>query len=88
VAPGGRLVFCTCSFLRIEGENVVEEFLAEDSTFTMVTARDVFGTTRAERVATENGHYLRTWRTGMAPEADAMDGFFAAVLRRAKPLPS
>jgi 16S rRNA (cytosine967-C5)-methyltransferase len=84
VAPGGRLIYCTCSFLTIEGESVVEEFLATDSIFTIVTARDVLGGTRAEHVATKDGRYLRTWRTGFASESDGMDGFFAAVLRRKK----
>jgi 16S rRNA (cytosine967-C5)-methyltransferase len=86
IAPGGRLIYCTCSFLSIEGEGVVEEFLAAHSLFTIVTARDVLGGRRAERVATQDGRYLRTWRTGFASEGDGMDGFFAAVLRRKKPL--
>jgi hypothetical protein len=52
-----------------------------------VTARDVLGRARTEGVATRDGKYLRTWRFGEGapdPGAEAMDGFFAAVLRRAR----
>jgi 16S rRNA (cytosine967-C5)-methyltransferase len=108
VAPGGRLVFATCSFLAIEGEQIIDAFLASDSGFALVTARDVLGRARTERIATADGRYVRTWRTdpslpseaspntrASAPESDSrwttpgddgIDGFFAAVLRRTKPL--
>jgi 16S rRNA (cytosine967-C5)-methyltransferase len=92
VAPGGRLVYATCSFLAIEGERIVEAFLAADgrvagagapdAAFQLVTARDVLGRARTERVATADGRYLRTWRGEGDGSPDGMDGFFAAVLRR------
>jgi 16S rRNA (cytosine967-C5)-methyltransferase len=87
VAPHGRLVYATCSFLPSEGEVAVDFFLSEHPDFTLVTARDVLGRARTEGVATRDGKYLRTWRFdegapagGVAP----MDGFFAAVLRRTR----
>ncbi|MGH7293447.1 MAG: RsmB/NOP family class I SAM-dependent RNA methyltransferase [Polyangiaceae bacterium] len=86
VGPHGRLVFATCSFLPSEGEVAVEFFLSGHPDFTLVTARDVLGRARSEPVASRDGKYLRTWRfDGHADGGDeGMDGFFAAVLRRAR----
>jgi 16S rRNA (cytosine967-C5)-methyltransferase len=87
VAPHGRLVYATCSFLPSEGEVAVEFFLSEHPDFTLVTARDVLGRARTEGVATRDGKYLRTWRfdePSAEGRVDVMDGFFAAVLRRAR----
>lgn len=86
VAPKGRIVYATCSFLRREGEAVFEDFLAADGRFDLVTARDVLGRARSEAIATADGRYLRTWRFGLEP-APRMDGFFAAVARRKVPSP-
>ncbi len=84
VAPRGRIVYATCSFLRREGEDVLERFLADDPRFSLVTARDVLGRARTESIATPDGRYLRTWRFDGSPDGgDAgMDGFFAGVARR------
>lgn len=86
VAPHGRLVFATCSFLPSEGEVGVDFFLSERPDFALVTARDVLGRARTERVATGDGKYLRTWRFDGTPDGgdEGMDGFFAAVVRRAR----
>ncbi|HEY6463861.1 MAG TPA: hypothetical protein VIY73_27010, partial [Polyangiaceae bacterium] len=86
VAPHGRLVYATCSFLPSEGELAVDFFLSQHPDYTLVTARDVLGRARTERVATADGKYLRTWRFDGTPDGgDAgMDGFFAAVLRRSR----
>ncbi len=92
VAPKGRLVYATCSFLKREGEEVFECFLADDARFGLVTARDVLGRSRTEAIATPDGRYLRTWRFGSAepggegavrPDGGStgMDGFFAGVAR-------
>ncbi len=85
VAPHGRLVYATCSFLPSEGELGVDFFLSERPDFGRVTVRDVLGRKRTEPVATRDGRYLRTWRFDGTPDGgDAgMDGFFAAVMRRA-----
>jgi 16S rRNA (cytosine967-C5)-methyltransferase len=71
VAPGGRLVYATCSFLAIEGERIVEGFLQENPEFRLVTARDVLGRSDAFGARTADA------------AAEGMDGFFAAVFRRA-----
>jgi 16S rRNA (cytosine967-C5)-methyltransferase len=72
VAPNGRLVYATCSFLPSEGEVAVDFFLSERPDFTLVTARDVLGRARTEGVATADGG------------DEGMDGFFAAAMRRTK----
>ncbi|MGH7269008.1 MAG: RsmB/NOP family class I SAM-dependent RNA methyltransferase [Polyangiaceae bacterium] len=85
VAPRGRLIYATCSFLRREGEDLLDRFFAQDPTFSLVSARDVLGRAKSEAIATKDGRYLRTWRLDGAPDGgDAgMDGFFAGVARRA-----
>jgi len=85
VAPRGRLVYATCSFLPSEGERQTEAFFAGHPEFSLVTVRDVLGRARTEPFATADGKYLRTWRLDGAPDGgDAgMDGFFASVARRA-----
>jgi 16S rRNA (cytosine967-C5)-methyltransferase len=86
VAPNGRLVYATCSFLPSEGEVAVDFFLSEHPDFALVTTRDVLGRARTDGVATPDGRYLRTWRFDGTRDGgdDGMDGFFAAVMRRSK----
>lgn len=85
VAPGGRLIYATCSFLRREGEEVVARFLASHPAFKVMTVRDVFGRARSQAFTDETGTYLRTWRgeeATVTAGGAAVDGFFAAVLRK------
>lgn len=86
VAPHGRLVFATCSFLPSEGERAVDRFLREHPDFGAVSARDVLGRARTDAIASRDGWYLRTWLFDGAADGgdDGMDGFFAAVVRRVK----
>jgi|SRR5579859_3448596 len=92
VAPHGRLVYATCSFLPSEGEVAVEFFLSQNPDFALVTAREVLGRARSDGIATADGRFLRTWRFDGARSGeladvaapDRMDGFFAAVLRRTR----
>jgi 16S rRNA (cytosine967-C5)-methyltransferase len=83
VAPRGRLVYATCSFLRREGEDIVERFLADQGSFSPVTVRDVLGRARTQAIATVDGRYLRTWRFDGSVDGgdEGMDGFFGAVMR-------
>ena len=83
VAPGGKLVYCTCSLEPEEGEQQIAQFLAENPEFqrSPVTAADVGGV--AEWV-TPLGD-LRTLPSHLpleAPYKSGMDGFYAARLVR------
>ncbi|HLK37299.1 MAG TPA: RsmB/NOP family class I SAM-dependent RNA methyltransferase [Polyangiaceae bacterium] len=85
VSPGGRLVYAVCSFLPSEGERAVQEFVGRKG-WVAVTARDVLGRARTEGLTDDAGRCLRTWRFDGRPDGgdDGMDGFFAAVFRRAR----
>ncbi|NYT79400.1 RsmB/NOP family class I SAM-dependent RNA methyltransferase [Alcaligenaceae bacterium] len=78
VAPGGRLVYGTCSILPEENEDQVALFLAENPEFTQIDAGKIV----AERCKnlTDQGLNLK-----MRPDVHGTDGFFAAVFERAKP---
>jgi 16S rRNA (cytosine967-C5)-methyltransferase len=76
VAPGGILVYAVCTFDRIEGEDVVREFLARHPRFKLEPPVQVPGGAAWDRVIGGDG-FLRTW-----PHRDDADGFFAARLRR------
>lgn len=78
VAPGGRLVYATCSLLPEENERQIEAFLAENADFTLLDASKIVRD-RCENL-TLPGPYL-----SLRPDRHATDGFFAAALERAKP---
>jgi 16S rRNA (cytosine967-C5)-methyltransferase len=75
VAPGGRLVYATCSVLREENDGVVERFLGERPDFVVMPLKEIWGKERAARLGDET--FLR-----LLPHVHDTDGFFAAVLRR------
>jgi 16S rRNA (cytosine967-C5)-methyltransferase len=79
VAPGGRLVYATCSLLRAENEAVAEAFdAAQGSGFERVPAAQALADAHVESAADlDQGGYLRLW-----PHRHHTDGFFAAVWRR------
>jgi 16S rRNA (cytosine967-C5)-methyltransferase len=74
VAPGGVLVYATCSTSTEENEAVIENFLTQRHDFVLENGRDLFPD--AAELFTGQGLF-RTW-----PHRHAMDGFFAARLRR------
>lgn len=76
VAPGGRLIYATCSFARAECEDVVAALVQKNPQLRPVTVREVLGRRKTEGLTDETGTVLRTW-----PDVAEMDGFFAAVLR-------
>jgi len=77
VAPGGRLIYATCTMLRAENEAVVEVLLAEHPDLELMPAKMVWGKERADAICDPSGSYLK-----VDPAVHGTDGFFAAVLRR------
>jgi 16S rRNA (cytosine967-C5)-methyltransferase len=75
--PGGRLVYGTCSPLREENEAIVEAFVAAHPDFRVVPAKDVLA--RVGVKIPGAGTYLRLY-----PHVHETDGFFAAVMEKAK----
>ena len=77
VRSGGRILYCVCSLLPEEGEEIVRQFLkARD---VLVQPLDVEGLGLDPRWLTEEGG-LRL-RPDYWPELGGMDGFYAAVLK-------
>ncbi len=76
--PGGRLVYATCSPLREENEEVVEQFLAGNPLFTQISAPDILARRGidVQHDASQKALRLYTHRHNT-------DSFFAAVLERA-----
>jgi len=75
VAPGGRLIYATCSVCPQENEDQLSAFLERRADFEIVPLSQVLPD-RAERIG--DGEVLR-----LRPELHGTDGFFAAVLQRA-----
>jgi 16S rRNA (cytosine967-C5)-methyltransferase len=85
LAPGGRLIYSTCSLEPEENEQVVEAVLAAAKDVRIVPMAEVLGgmdtlTPEALAMLTSTavrGEYLRT-----LPGVHACDGFFAAVIEK------
>jgi len=77
VKPGGRLIYGTCSILRQENEEVVQGFLSRHPEYALVPAETRLPASAGPPL-TRDG-YLR-----LLPHLHGTDGFFGAILVRAK----
>lgn len=79
LAPGGRLVFCTCSLLPVEGEHQVTAALKRHAGLQVIAADAAGLGGDASWQSAEGGLRLRPdfW-----PDLGGIDGFYMAVLSR------
>jgi 16S rRNA (cytosine967-C5)-methyltransferase len=84
LAPGGRVIYSTCSLEREENEDVVEQALKEGPSLSLLDCRTELDRLRSTGALTwpdpaslTSGPYLRT-----IPGIHPCDGFFAAILER------
>ena len=77
LAPGGRLVYATCSLEPEENEQVVESVLAATSGCRLVGREELAAELPKIALLIDERDYFHT-----RPDLDGMDGFFAAVSTR------
>jgi 16S rRNA (cytosine967-C5)-methyltransferase len=77
VAPGGRLIFVTCSLLRAEGEGVMDDIEAAHPELEPVNLAEIYDRAYIERFVRSAPHRVR-----LLPHLHDTDGFFVSVLRR------
>jgi len=77
LAPGGRLIFATCSLLRAEGETLLDGVEADHPELEPVNLAEIYDRAYVERFERSAPHRLR-----LLPHLHDTDGFFVSCLRR------
>jgi 16S rRNA (cytosine967-C5)-methyltransferase len=77
LAPGGRLVFVTCSLLRAEGEELLAAVADAHPELTPVNLAEIYDRPYVDRFVRGAAHEVR-----LLPHLHETDGFFVGVLRK------
>jgi 16S rRNA (cytosine967-C5)-methyltransferase len=77
LAPGGRLIFATCSLLRAEGEQLMDAVEAAHPELQPVNLAEIYDRAYVDRFPRSAPHRLR-----LLPHLHDSDGFFVTSLRR------
>jgi len=80
-APGGRLIYATCSLLPLENEDQIAAFLDRHPDFAIIPAHTVWRESIGAEPPPGTEQFFRA-----TPLTTGTDGFFAAVLERAAQL--
>jgi len=72
VRKGGRLIYCTCSLLPVENEDVIQQFLMNNPPFALGYIPETINKSLIDKSG-----FFRTY-----PHLHNMDGFFGAILQR------
>jgi 16S rRNA (cytosine967-C5)-methyltransferase len=75
VKPGGFLTYATCSILKEENQEIIDQFLQTNPTFKQISANTILTT---PTLHSDDGYLV------LLPHIHNTDGFFAALLQRIK----
>jgi 16S rRNA (cytosine967-C5)-methyltransferase len=84
VKKGGRFIYATCSILKEENEDQIENFVREFPDFELlpISAENVGATTARNVGSADDGFCEHDLYFRLRPAKHRTDGFFAAILRR------
>ena len=77
VAPGGRIIYITCSLFHSEGEAQIARLLDEAPELEIADASDIW----QDVIGTDNCPPVENGMLRLRPGRDGTDGFFLAVLQ-------